>query len=245
MGKQIKTGNDSQFSEKNIFYDFLKTFKIFSLLWVFLPPIIFSSPFPPPPFHIKHFEAHLKKGEPLNVESIPVLANVDALGASLFSQLLNIKTESMLGYVCIENKSEVYFDDKKIDSSKDLLDGKEGGAMSVTGVYNGETYLIYIPIASTTCHHFGSGEKFAKLENKVEVRGILPYGRPELQTIDGQTTLKIPQYSKSSVEFKMEGEKGYEWEWKTYTKNFFLFLFAWIILLSSVLQVYKCVKKDS
>ncbi|TAK57756.1 hypothetical protein EPO17_01140 [Patescibacteria group bacterium] len=212
----------------------LKKLKLFFL--IFLPPVILALPYPIPPWNTKTFNADLQKDIQFSGEKMLIPMAVDALGGSFSQQFLNIKTESMPGYVCLNNKSETYFDGQKMDSL-DFLDGKNGGAISIPLIYDGETFLMYVPIASTTCKFFISKNGFAGLDSKVEVKGILPYGRPELQSENGATSIRIRQYSNSSVVFKMDGEKGYKWQWRIYGKNFLLLLIGWVVLLSSIIQV--------
>lgn len=119
-----------------------------------------------------------------------------------------------------------------------FLDGKDGGTIFVTLVYDNNPTVINIPFASTTCKNFGNEEVKAELQNEIGVRGILPFDRPEVQLENGTATIKVGQYSKSEVDFKIDGWKGYEWKWLIYIKNFLLVLFAWIVDLSSAIGVW-------
>lgn len=217
--------------------------KITFILFVFITPLILAVPFPPPPWNHEDFLVDLQKGQPTEIKDFPIVTNVNAIGSSLLSRLLSIDTESMSGYVCIKNNSEAFFDGQKLDP-RNFLDGKDGGAISIPLIYNETSSKLYVPFASTTCEYFRRDKKArATLQNTVEVRGIMPFGRPEIKTENGITTVKIWQYANSEVIFKMEGVKGYVWEWPVYAQNAFLILFGWIITLSSIFQVWDKIRK--
>jgi hypothetical protein len=120
----------------------------------------------------------------------------------------------------------------------DLLEDKEGGALSIPLFFDDVITQIYVPFASTTCVYPKSQAGFAELENKVEVRGFLPLGQPEVSVIDGEPKIILKQYPDLVTTFKMEGEKGYRWNWSIFGKNYLLFLIGWVILLSSFIQVF-------
>lgn len=143
----------------------------------------------------------------------------------------------MQGFVCISNISEIHGEGRRLEKS-DLLEDKEGGALSIPLFFDDTITQIYVPFASTTCVSPQSETGFAELENKVEVRGFLPFGKAELISINGEPAIAVKQYADLITIFKMEGEKGYVWEWNVFGKNYALFLIGWIILLSSIIQVF-------
>lgn len=69
-----------------------------------------ACPFPIPPWNFEKFSAELQQGKPSETKGYSIPTNINALGASVLSKLLSIKTETMPGYVCIHSNSEAYFD---------------------------------------------------------------------------------------------------------------------------------------
>lgn len=216
--------------------EFTKTGKI---LIIFGIPIILALPFPPPPFNTNQIKAELQNGEPAKQEKFRFLTDNSALGATLLSTILGIKTDPMPGYICITNTSEISGEGKKVNKT-DLLEDQAGGAISIPLILDDTTVQIYVPFASTTCAHPQTIKGFAELENKIEVRGFMPLGKPQLSVVNGEPVISIKQYSDLVTIFKMEGKKGYSWEWNIFLKNYILFLIGWVILLSSIIQVYLC-----
>jgi len=223
--------------------DKLKKLKIIGKIFlVFIIPLILALPFPPPPFNTDKIKAELQNGELVKQEKFRFLTDNKALGASLLSTILDIKTDSMQGFICISNVSEIYAEGQRIEKT-DLIEDKEGGALSIPLFFDDIIAQIYVPFASTTCVSPQAKAGFAELENKVEVRGFLPFGKAELTSINGEPAIAIKQYADLVTVFKMEGEKGYVWEWDVFWKNYALFLIGWIILLSSVIQVFQWVRR--
>lgn len=208
---------------------------------VFVVPLVLALPFPPPPFNIDKIKAELQNGEPAKQEKFRFLTDNKALGASLLSTILDIKTDAMQGFVCISNVSEIYAEGQKKEKA-DLIEDKEGGALSIPLFFDDTITQIYVPFASTTCVSPQAQAGFAELENKVEVRGFLPFGKAELTTINSEPAIAVKQYADLVTVFKMEGEKGYIWEWAVFWKNYALFLIGWIILLSSIIQVFQWIR---
>lgn len=224
----------------------LKKLKILGKIFlVFVIPLILALPFPPPPFNTNQIKAELQNGEPAKQEKFRFLTNNNALGATLLSTILGIKTDPMPGYICITNTSEIFGEGKKV-SKADLLEDQAGGAISIPLILDDTTVQMHVPFASTTCAHPQTIKGFAELENKIEVRGFLPFGKAQLSIVNGEPVILVKQYSDLTTIFKMEGRKGYDWEWDIFWKNYVLFLIGWIILLSSVIQVYIwCQNKDA
>lgn len=214
-----------------------KVTRIGKILLIFGVPFIFALPFPPPPFNSNQVRAELKNSEPEKQEKFRFITNNNALGATLLSTVLGIKTDSMPGYVCITNTSEVFGEGKKVNKD-DLLENQEGGAISIPLILDDTMAQLYVPFASTTCAYPQTINGFAELENKIEVRGFLPYGKAHLSVVNGEPMILVKQYSDLTTIFKMEGKKGYYWKWNVFGKNYVLFLIGWIILLSSAIQVY-------
>lgn len=211
---------------------------------VFIIPMVLALPFPPPPFNIEKIKTKLQNGEPVKQEKFRFLTDNKALGASLLSTILDIKTEAMRGFVCISNVSEIYAEGQRKEKT-DLIEDAEGGALSIPLFFDDTITQIYIPFASTTCVSPQAKAGFAELENKVEVRGFLPLGRAELTTIHGEPAITVKQYADLVTVFRMEGKKGYEWKWAVFWKNYALFLIGWIILLSSIIQVFQWIRRKS
>lgn len=205
-------------------------------------PIVLALPFPPPPFNTERIKTELQNGEPVKQEKFRFLTDNKALGVSLLSTILDIKTYSMQGFVCIRNISEIYTEGRKLEKS-DLLEDKEGGALSIPLFFDDTITQIYVPFASTTCVSPQTKTGFAELDNKVEVRGFLPFGKAELTSINGEPAVAVKKYADLTTVFKMEGEKGYVWEWNVFGKNYALFLIGWMILLSSIIQVFLWVRR--
>jgi hypothetical protein len=223
----------------------LKKLKVTGKIFlVFVTPLVLALPFPPPPFNIDRIKAELQNGEPVKQEKFRFLTDNRALGASLFSTILDIKTAAMQGFICISNVSEIYAEGQRIKKS-DLAEDKEGGALSIPLLFDDTITQIYVPFASTTCAYPQTKAGFAELENKVEVRGFLPFGKAELVTINGEPAIAVKQYLDLVTVFKMEGEKGYKWEWAVFWKNYALFLIGWMILLSSIIQVFQWIRRKS
>lgn len=225
--------------------DIVHTLKKLSTVWRILLilgiPVVLALPFPPPPFNTDRIKAELQNGEPVKQEKFRFLTDNKALGASLLSTILDIKTYSMQGFVCISNISEISAEGRGLEKS-DLLEDKEGGALSVPLFFDDTITQIYVPFASTTCVSPQTKTGFAELDNKVEVRGFLPFGKAELTSINGEPAITVKQYADLTTIFKMEGVKGYLWEWNVFGKNYALFLIGWIILLSSTIQVFLWVR---
>lgn len=227
----------------NKVFSVLKKLKIiWKILIVFSIPLVLALPFPPPPFNVDQIKAELQNDEPVRQEKFLFLTDNRALGASLLSTILDIKTDSMQGYICITNTSEIYAEGKKIEKS-DLLEDKEGGALSIPLFFDDTVAEVYVPFASTTCAYPKALAGFAELDNRVEVRGFLPLGKPEIRVINGEPAISLKQYANLTTIFKIEGEKGYNWEWNIFWKNYALFLIGWVILLSCVIQVFLWVRQ--
>lgn len=216
----------------------------FKIAIVFGVPFILSLPFPPPPFNVQHFKTELRNSgpEPVQQEKFQFLTNIDATGASMLSRILSIKTDSMPGYICITNTSEIYSPDNERLNKDDLLEDVAGGAIGVPLISDATTSKIYVPFASTTCVYPQPSQGFAELDNRIETRGFLPFGKAELKTIDGQGVIAMKNYGSVTTVFKMEGERGYNWKWSVFWSNYSLFLIGWVILLSSIIQVYYWVR---
>ena len=226
----------------NIVHKLKKLIIIGKIFLVFVIPLVLALPFPPPPFNTDKIKAELQNGEPVKQEKFLFLSDNKALGASLLSTILDIKTDVMQGFICISNVSEIYAEGQRIEKSE-LAEDKEGGALSIPLFFDDTITQIYVPFASTTCVSPQAKAGFAELENKVEVRGFLPFGKAELTTINGEPAIAVKQYADLVTVFKMEGEKGYVWEWAVFWKNYALFLIGWIILLSSIIQVFQWVRR--
>ena len=222
---------------RDIVQNLKKLWIVGKILLVFGIPFVLALPFPPPPFNTDQIKVELQNGEPVKQEKFRFLTDNKALGASLLSTILDIKTDSMQGFVCIHNVSEIYAEGQKVGKS-DLLEDKEGGALSIPLFFDDTITQIYVPFASTTCVHPQAKTGFAELDNKVEVRGFLPFGKAELTSVNGEPAISVRQYADLTTVFKMEGEKGYIWEWDVFGKNYALFLIGWMILLSSIIQVF-------
>src|SRR3989344_2682903 len=96
------------------FIKYLKKFtRVGKISIVFLVPLILALPFPPPPFNTNQIKAELQGGEPAKQEKFSFLTNTHALGATLLSTILGIKTDHMPGYICITNTSEISAEGKK------------------------------------------------------------------------------------------------------------------------------------
>jgi len=224
--------------ENKKFFHYLKKIKrTGKILIVFGIPLILAIPFPPPPFHTDQFKAEQKNGEPTQQEKFSFLTKNEALGASILSKILNIKTSSMPGYICIDNTSEIFAEGKKLDKSE-LLEDKEGGAISIPLFLDDIVTQVYIPFASTTCVYPKTVSGFAELDNKIEIRGFMSMARPKFMMSNETLVISIKQYSDLVTIFNMQGKKGYKWDWSIFLENYILFLIGWIILLSSVFQVY-------
>ena len=213
---------------------FTRTAKILIILGT---PLIFALPFPPPPFHTHQIKVELQNGEPTKQEKFSFLTDNNALGATLLSTILGIKTDPMPGYICITNTSEIFGEGKKVNRV-DLLQDQAGGAISIPLIIDDTVVQIYVPFASTTCAHPKTIKGFAELGNKIEVRGFMPLGNPQLSVVNGEPVILVKQYSDLTTIFRMEGNKGYSWEWNIFLKNYALFLIGWVIFLSSLIQVY-------
>lgn len=217
---------------------------VVKIFLVFVIPLVLALPFPPPPFNSDKIKAELQNGEPVKQEKFRFLTDNKALGASLLSTILDIKTDAMQGFVCISNVSEIYAEGQRKEKA-DLIENKEGGSLSIPLFFDDTITQIYVPFASTTCVSPQAKAGFAELENKVEVRGFPPFGKAELTTINGEPAIAVKQYADLVTVFKMEGEKGYMWEWAVFWKNYALFLIGWIILLSSIIQAFQWIRRKS
>lgn len=220
-----------------IFWLLRKMKRQIKILFLLIIPLVLALPSPPPPFHIDQIKIELQKGESTRQEKFRFLTNNDALGTSLLSAILSIDAIPMPGYICLRNTSEIFTGNEKLTKA-DLLEDNEGGAISIPLFLDeGIISEIYIPYGETTCVSPQAKRGFAELDNKVEVRGFYPWSKPELKIVNGEPIISLKEYPDFRTVFKMEGKKGYDWQWSVYLKNFFLFLIGWIILLSSALQV--------
>ena len=206
--------------------------KIIKILIILLIPLILALPTPLPLFNHQKIKMDLQGGEPLTKEKSSFFTTSKALGSSLLSRILGIETFPMPAYLCIKNTSETLAEDKKINSG-DLLEDKDNGVIKITLILDNADTIITIPFASTTCVY---PQMSVEMENEIKVRGFLPFGKPEITSIDGKTAITLKGYPNITTIFKMEGEKGYNWKWNVFLKNYLLFLTGWIILLSSALQ---------
>ncbi|MEK7561164.1 MAG: hypothetical protein AAB539_04400 [Patescibacteria group bacterium] len=215
----------------------LKTFMAWRIVLVFGIPLVLALPFPPPPFNIDRINGELRNGESLQEQKFHFSTDKKALGASLLSIILGIKTDSMPVYVCLNNTSIIEAKGRKVEKS-DLLEQKEGGLLTIPLLFDDSVTQINVPFASTTCVHPKSVTGFAELGNEVKVNGFLPLGRPELSAVNSEPVVLAKLYPDLATIFNMEVKIGYKWEWAIYLKNCALSLFGLIILLSSWLQVY-------
>ena len=95
---------------RDIVQNLKKLWIVGKILLVFGIPFVLALPFPPPPFNTDQIKVELQNGEPVKQEKFRFLTDNKALGASLLSTILDIKTDSMQGFVCIHNISEIYAD---------------------------------------------------------------------------------------------------------------------------------------
>ncbi len=103
---------------------------------------------------------------------------------------------------------------------------------------------ITIPFASTTCVSPDTVSGSAAFGNDVKVRGFSRFGKPELQVINEQQVIALKEYPGLTTIFNLKGRSGYDWRLSVYLTNYLLFLIGWVILLSSILQVYDWVRNS-
>lgn len=209
--------------------------KHWKILTVFAVPLFLALPFPPPPIHVSEIKVELYGGEPAKQEKFKFLTGGNTIGASFFSAISGIKTYSMPGYICLSNTSEITAEGESKKQSE-LLDS-EGGSITVPVFFDETALQIIVPFASTKCVSVSAG--IAELGNDVKVRGFLPFSKAEVTiTSDEEAVVSVKQYQDLTTIFKMEGKKGYSWQWKIFILNYLLLLAGWTIFLSSFIQVY-------
>ncbi len=178
------------------------------------------------PFHYlsRPISVILSNGEPQEKTKTQIPNRVEALGESIFSSLLGIKTESMPTYVDMSNTSDVIYPDGIVDSQIFLNDGGSAD-IYVSLSQDGKNSLIKIPLASSTRQSIVA-ENEASLGNEI--------------TWQARPTEKLV-----NVAFSLTGRLGFEFKWRVYLKNYLILLGGWIILFASLIQVAQFLRKPN
>lgn len=220
-----------------------RLFLVLKLSAIFVIPLILALPYPPPPFNEHDSKIDLYNGAPTTQEKFPFLTKEKALGATLLTVILGIDTQSMPRYVDLTNTSEIRDAEGKLIDRSELLEDKEAGSITIPLFMEDTKEPITISFASTTRVSPNTVSGSAAFGNEVKVRGFSRFGKPELQVINEQQVIALKEYPGLTTIFNLKGRSGYDWQWNVYRNNYFLFLIGWVILLSSILQVYDWVRR--
>ena len=212
---------------------------------VFGVPLILALPYPPPPFNEHDSKIDLYNGAPATQEKSSFLTREKALGATLLTTILGIDTQSMPRHVCLTNISEIRDAEGNLIDRSDLLEDKDAGSITLPLFKEDTMEPVTISFASTTCVSPNTVSGSAAFGNEVKVRGFSRFGKPELQVINEQQVIALKEYPGLTTIFNLKGKSGYDWRWGIYGNNYLLFLIGWVILLSSILQVYDWVRRKN
>ncbi|MFH0892391.1 MAG: hypothetical protein V1867_06455 [Candidatus Falkowbacteria bacterium] len=218
---------------------------IFFIILVFFPPFIFSWPLLPnnEPFP---FKTSIRLSEPdiiIEASSTPKELPLEGISKSLgskdfFSTLFNIRTASMPIELCFNNYNKIYDGNREVDP-QGLIDADEAGAISFKyrRLDNNSTEEIYVGLGKINVCKVLPIEGVV-LENNFIVRNPLPINVKASPQGEGFVIQTEP---KPNLHVKIYSKPGYfhiKWQNLVFVRNFLLFIFAWLVLLSSCITIW-------
>ena len=201
--------------------------RVWFLFLIILVPALVALPRPVSwkPFYYREIPIQVElTNEHLGEKPLfPIPNKIEAFGKSPFLSLLGIETGSMPTYVCASNTSVIIYSGSKITNSHTFLN--EGGLADIYVNLNQDNTSspIKLPLASSTCEFIIANTE-SGLENEI-TWGVRPTVHLE------------------NVLFSMTAKWGFEFKLGIYIWNYLLLLGGWIILLSSLIQVFQFLRK--
>ncbi|MFH1193832.1 MAG: hypothetical protein V1661_02455 [bacterium] len=209
-------------------------------------PLLGNSPFP-----FKKFLklSPLKTNIPASdlPRELPLEGVGDTMGSkNFFSSLFNIKTNSMPVELCLSNKNKILDGDKEVDQQT-LIDSKEAGAMSFKyrPIGNNEIKEFYIPPKLDNRCELLPTTGIALDNNGITLRNPIPLGLEALVIEEG---VLVGVKSKPDLHLNVYSTPGYyhiKWQTPVFLRNFILFFFASMLILSSFITVWGFIKQPN
>lgn len=152
---------------------------------------------------------------------------------SLFSHLVGLDILPLPIKVCLNNRNKLMIDGIEKESSE-LLDGKEGGAMSLkVRPDNKESVEIYASKGGQVCKIIDR----STLSNVIvmyspQIRPVLPIGQAELISENGTLKVNIPMYKESAIDIKDTDVTIYTVFNLTIFRNIFIYILGISLIIS-------------
>lgn len=212
-----------------------KKYLILRLVFVLGIPIILSIP--------NFFPRVHKLMAPVEIDANNIDKNIQEVridrstqifdNTSLFSRLTGLDILPLPIKVCINNRNKLMVDGTEKESFE-LLDGREGGAMSLkVRPDDKESIEIYAPKDSQICRVINRNT-FSNVivMYSPQIRSVLPVGQAELINENGVLKINVPLYKESSIDIKDTDVTVYTVFNLTIFRNIFIYTLGISLIIS-------------